>query len=568
MKQGNLWALALAGLCAVFVSQGVAFAARDTEVGSEEERLRRPRPLEVPERRIIPIELPPEGELPPEAEKAPPVTVRAVIVEGGTLLSQEEQDRLTAPVIGKTVTLRELREVALAITRWYRGKGYVTSRAIIPAQSVERGVVRIRVIEGKAGKVRIEGNKHFKTELLSRYVRLQEGDFLYMPRLEEALGALNAHPDRKVKLVLAPSAQPETTDLVMQVSDRPPVHASYGVDTLGPKSTGEWRQSVLVSHGNITGHDDQVTVRGLVSEGKGLWGGAMSYLLPTASGFTGTFEVSGVKSQVGDNLKGLLARGNAVTVSPGFIWPFFRRTHWEMEAVGGMDWKRIRTFADDVSTSKDDLRVARFAVNMIEQDDHGSSLLVEELRVGLGNFLGGSHPEDPAAARAEAGGSFVRWIGSAIRVQQVPWKKSSLVARFSGQVSSDRLEPAEQFRLGGFETVRGYPEGEFLADAGYQSTLEFRTPLEEWVPGPQEEKALLNRLRKSLLLVAFWDFAEGFQRNTPTEKEDMLLSGVGCGFRLRPTPESVFQVDWGWAVGDADTEKDKPRIHLIGRIGF
>jgi hypothetical protein len=69
--------------------------------------------------------------------------------------------------------------------------------------------------------------------------------------------------------------------------------------------------------------------------------------------------------------------------------------------------------------------------------------------------------------------------------------------------------------------------------------------------------------------VAFWDFAEGFIRDpTSTEDADMRLSGVGTGLRLRPTQESVLQADWGWAIGDRDSEKDRPRLHLICRIGF
>jgi hemolysin activation/secretion protein len=70
-------------------------------------------------------------------------------------------------------------------------------------------------------------------------------------------------------------------------------------------------------------------------------------------------------------------------------------------------------------------------------------------------------------------------------------------------------------------------------------------------------------------LVAFWDFAEGFLRDpASSEDADERLSGVGCGFRLRPTAQSILQLDFGWRIGDADREKDKPRLHLICRIGF
>jgi hemolysin activation/secretion protein len=563
--------LLCAVLLAVCAPAAPVFAADPIkDVGSEEERLRRPKPLEVPERTVIPIELPPEEELPPSAAEAPPIAVAQVVLEGATILSAKEASALTAPVVNRSATLQELRAVALGITRWYRSRGYVTSRALIPAQAVERGVVKVRVIEGKVGEIRIEGNRHFSTQLIRRYVRLKTGEILQMRRLEEALGSLNAHPDRKVKLVLAPAAQPETTDLILQVTDNLPIHASTTVDTLGTKDTGWIRQSLVFSHGNLTGADDQALVRGIVTEFGGLAGGAFSYLRPiTDSGIQATFDVSGVRSHVDEDFKGRLARGEAVTVSPGLIIPVIRRTHWEAELVPGFDFKRIRTREDEVSTSKDDLRVLRLSAAVLGEDGWGRNLFVEEMRFGFPDFLGGSHGEDTAASRAGAGGSFFRWIGSAVRVQKGPWG-SSVVTRATGQLTGDRLVSAEQLRLGGAETVRGYPEGTFLADYGYHATVEIRAPLlERLIPGAPNDKAFLNRLGRSLQLVGFWDFGEGFLKGArAAEDKDMRLSGVGCGFRLRPTSESLIQADFGWPLGDRDSEKDRPRIHLICRAGF
>ncbi|MBI1953915.1 MAG: ShlB/FhaC/HecB family hemolysin secretion/activation protein [Candidatus Omnitrophica bacterium] len=549
---------------------GVAWAAqRDIEVGSEEERLRRPRILEVPERAVIPVEIPPEEPLPATAADLPPVLVAQVVIDGATVLPEKEARRLTAPVEGRTVSLKELQETTRTITRWYRGKGYVTSRALVPAQTVQKGSVRLRVVEGKVGLVKIEGNRHFSTELLQRYLRIHSGEVFNLFRVEEGLVQLNAHPDRKAKLVLTPAKEPETSDLILQVTDQGPFHANYGVDTLGTKETGLIRQSLGLAHGNLTGHDDQLFVRGIVTEFAGLWGGAMSYLRPlTPRGAAASLEVSGVKSSVGGDLKNLIAKGNALTISPSLILPWVKRAAFELEATAGFDFKRVRTFRDERSNSKDDLRVFRVGTNLLSQDVRGRSLIVQELRVGLPNILGGSHGEEVAASRAKAGGSFIRWVANLVRIHRGPWG-TTLVFRGSGQLTTDRLVPAEQFRLGGFDTVRGYPEGEFLADAGYQATVEVRAPTEKFLPAWGGQSSPWGRLRRSLLVVGFWDFAEGFVRDPAAgEDADMRLAGAGCGLRLRPTSESVLQADFGWAFGDRDAEKDRPRIHLICRIGF
>lgn len=559
------------GLSLGFLLQTPGFAGTPSgkEVGSEEERIRRPKPEEVPTLPAAPVELPPDEALPPPPRPGEKFRVERVAVEGATLLPDEQIKKPTAPLIGKTATLEDLQAAARAITQWYRGRGYIASRVFVPAQTVENGLVRIRVIEGKRGELKVEGNRFFSTELLTAHVKIRPGEILYLPKLEAALRSLNAHPDRKAKLVLTRGSRPETTDLILQVTDRQALHASYGVDTLGTKVTGAVRQSVTVSHGNLTGHDDQALIRGIMTEFGGLKGGAFSYLRPlTPGGATATLDVSGVISDVGGDLKNLLARGNAVTVSPGLIVPWVRRSNWEMETVTGFDWKRIRTRQDEVSTSKDDLRVLHAGTNLLAQDTRGQSFVSQELRWGIGDFLGGSHGEDPAASRAGAGGSFLHWNVNLARVQKGPWG-TSLVLRGAGRLASARLVPAEQLRLGGFDTVRGYPEGEFLADYGYQTSVEVRAPLSRFWPAAEKAADFTSRLRRSFLLVGFWDFAEGFLRASRLgEDEDMRLSGIGCGFRLRPTSESLLQVDVGWPVGDRDAEKDRPRIHLICRVAF
>lgn len=561
--------------------------SRQTEVGSEEERLRRPKELEVPERPAPVIELPPE-EVPSEAAPQAQIEITRLGLEGSTLIPDADLVRLTEPLIGRRVSLEELRKTARGITQWYRRRGYITSRAFIPAQVVEGGLVRIRVIEGKIGTLTIEGNRFFSERILRRQLQSPPGEILRLARLERFLSLLSAHPDRKVKLILVKGKRPETTDLILQVSDRRPIHGSYAIDTLGTKTTGWFRHNVMWVHGNFTGQDDQLIVRGILTEFSGLKGGGLSYLRPlNASGLTGTLDVSGVTSSLGGDLKSLLARGAAVTISPGLIIPWFRRQRlqweevapdlprswitradWEVEATTGFDFKRIRTYLDEKNQSKDDLRVVRVGANLLEKDPHGQSLLAQEFRLGLGSFLGGSHPKDPAASRAHAGGSFLRWGANGIRVQPGPWGTSVLV-RGSCQLTTARLVPAEQFRLGGFDTVRGYPEGEFLADYGFQSTVELRAGLERFLPERGNRNSLTNRLRRSLLLVGFWDYGEGFLRQpTSSEDADARLSSVGCGLRIRPTEESSLQVDFGWPIGDRDAEKDRPRIHLICRAGF
>jgi len=71
-----------------------------------------------------------------------------VLIEGATVYSNLDFLPSYQPYLGQRVTVRELRAIADAITRRYQDDGFFLSNAVLPAQSIEFGVVRIRVVEG------------------------------------------------------------------------------------------------------------------------------------------------------------------------------------------------------------------------------------------------------------------------------------------------------------------------------------------------------------------------------------------------------------------------------------
>ena len=84
-------------------------------------------------------------------------TVQDVAIEGNTLFYKAALAPLLAPVLGREITVRDLRAVADAIELKYRTAGYVLTRAIVPPQRVGNGAFRIRVIEGFIKAIVVEG---------------------------------------------------------------------------------------------------------------------------------------------------------------------------------------------------------------------------------------------------------------------------------------------------------------------------------------------------------------------------------------------------------------------------
>lgn len=78
---------------------------------------------------------------------APTVLIRQIVVEGATLVTFAEMDDIITANEGKRLSMTQMQGVADDITALYRQKGYVTSRAYIPPQSLSNGRLIIKIIE-------------------------------------------------------------------------------------------------------------------------------------------------------------------------------------------------------------------------------------------------------------------------------------------------------------------------------------------------------------------------------------------------------------------------------------
>jgi len=83
------------------------------------------------------------------------VLVKKITVTGNTVISSGELSALARPCEGRELQFSDIRTVAERITHVYRSRGYLTSRAYIPPQDLEGGVVEIRILEGKLGGVKV-----------------------------------------------------------------------------------------------------------------------------------------------------------------------------------------------------------------------------------------------------------------------------------------------------------------------------------------------------------------------------------------------------------------------------
>jgi hemolysin activation/secretion protein len=118
------------------------------------------------------------------------------------------------------------------------------------------------------------------------------------------------------------------------------------------------------------------------------------------------------------------------------------------------------------------------------------------------------------------------------------------------------LTATEEFYIGGADSVRGYPPGEFLGDDGYSVSTELRV------------SPLLNQ--EILQLALFVDHgAVSIKDPPPGIKKNQQLTGAGFGFRSNLPYNINGRLDVGFPVEPAKASSGgRPTLYIQAGVRF
>ncbi len=86
------------------------------------------------------------------------VFVTSIELTGATVYSESVLDETFAPYLNREVSMDELQDLRLALSRKYLDDGYINSGVTIPDQQIESGHIRLQAIEGTLAGIEIQGD--------------------------------------------------------------------------------------------------------------------------------------------------------------------------------------------------------------------------------------------------------------------------------------------------------------------------------------------------------------------------------------------------------------------------
>ncbi len=502
----------------------------------------------------------------------PRFIIKKIEVKGNTLID----DAILAPVLetgdGMEVTLGILHLIAQEISALYAMNGYILTRAYVPEQEIENGIVTIQVVEGKLGKIEVSGNKRFEQEeILARLQPLQDDPALKESTLEKYLLELNAIRGLKVKAVLKPGEVFGTSDLTLKVEESRPYQIAFDADNFGSRFTGEQRYGLTGEAGSLLLLGDRLYIRGVKSNEDQVYINP-SYSIPIGPyGTTATLSYIFTDFNLGGNLVALNAGGKANIFTVDLSHSLVRTRSSEFYlSLGG----EIRNFENDLAgslSSDDKLRDAYLAAGGFFKDPLRARTFYS-LRLQQG--FSESDVSDPLNSRFQGRGDALISSFDVTRYQSAFIGKTYLMIKAKGQIASKRVLSPDQFAIGGFGSVRGYPLAEAAGDNGFFVSAELVVPFPFKVTVIKNPRKI--QLDQVLSFFAFLDHGQVFIKNRQPGENDRELNGLGLGMRLNIPPLGTnypavsFSLAYGFPVfgGPDPSDGSSSTLYLNGMISF
>jgi hemolysin activation/secretion protein len=396
---------------------------------------------------------------------APRFTVNAFEYVGNTVYTRQQLKQLNERFIDLELNLYDLNRAADTVTRLYRETGYPIARAIIPAQKVENGIVRIEVIEGRISSTSIVGNNRYPEQLIaSRISDLSQNEIITLDRLERSLLLMNDLPGLAARATLAPGAEYGTTDMVIRAEETA-VTGAVTFDNQGIKETGQLRIDAGLDINNPLGIGDQISIRAIKTEHDLLSFGRIGYSLPVSSNGT---RLGATYSRVNYDIAGpFAALGISGEVSNAeflLTYPYLRSR--ARNIIFGVGVRRTEATQHTLGIQTSDTRIDLLNLTALVSWVHEDSAFTNATLAFSGNGK-----KNPFGTRQDAQAAKFDFDINHLRAASKNW---DFYLRTHWVFSSDTLADTEKFSLGGPGSVRGYRQSELRGDSGWLATIELR----------------------------------------------------------------------------------------------
>lgn len=435
----------------------------------------------------------PSGDQPGRTE--PTFDVFEYVIEGNTVLPADVVEKAVTPHLGPGKTFKDIEAARTALEKAYQAAGFLSALVSLPNQQIDSGEVRLEVAEAPLGRLSVSGAKHhLPSKVLEALPSLKSGEVPHFPQVQKELGAVQTANLQVTPLINA-SDDGNAIDIDLQVTDKSPFVGSVEYTNGQSFNTSRGRVAATALYTNLfqLGHTIGVSWQYAPYRPKDSNILSLIYGFPlsgrddvliaatrsdsdTPTGLSGSASPTAAVSK-GDILG--LRWNRSLSAGP---WPARHSLYAGLEYKNNRDFS---TFVDGLITQRPPLRYT-IVTSGYSLSWEGADNAVSKLGLGLKlstQSLGGrrvdcngTRREQFDCKRAGSSADFTALNLSLGHARDLigSWR---LDLSANLQAATGPLPGAEQYSLGGPETVRGYYDFEQIGDDGWNARMELISPV-------------------------------------------------------------------------------------------
>ena len=467
------------------------------------------------------------------------VFIENIEVSPSQILTEEEIKNIIEDYTKTNAKFEDLQQIINKINKLYLTKGYVTARAYLPEQTIENGIIKIELLEGKVGDVQINGNKWTRTNFIKKRLGLKKGEIFNINKLENNLVIFNRYNDGvNLNGTLIPGQNElGTTDVNIEVKEKSPFHITGLMDNAGRSTIGEYRGGLMLQADSLTGNRDKLTLGAYASEYSVTPFADYNIPVNKKDGRFG-FSFSSSNSKVGrGDYRDFNIKSRSQNYSMYYTHPLYRRPWTELMSITSLSYKRATTSFDKQDLYTDEITTAQTGLSFRYDTKRGIWYLNQNVSYSFPIF--------------DKDSNYLKLDGGILRLHDFG---HGIVGTLRGNyqvIPKNTVPYIDQFIAGGLATVRGYSEGLLIGRDGYLISSELMFPI-----APRTIKGLKN---KTKIYPFIGNYVKGFvfadhagvfpykgsgEGSQSYNSSDFLLS-VGLGLKINLPGSVSLRIAWG-----------------------
>ncbi len=180
--------------------------------------------------------------------------IATIAIEGAPNLSASVREGIVRRFANQCLGVAEVEQILGDITKDYVVRGFITTRAYLPAQDLSQGRLAILVLEGKVESVVL--NEGARRSIRPWNAFPAAGGLLNLRDFEQGIEQVNKLSSNSATLDIQPGEQAGASKVVINNTPSFPFHAGLSADNAGSDSTGRNQLGATLSADRLLGMNE------------------------------------------------------------------------------------------------------------------------------------------------------------------------------------------------------------------------------------------------------------------------------------------------------------------------